>query len=204
MQYIDPDYAGGEYNEYFGDNAEGVLDCHSPDSAWKLIGVYRQEFYQYIEQISKHLWAINEYEYVVALAGLDYMSDDQCRGIGYDEKGNALYAEVEPTAGGQFQMSLYSDDQCLTLNTQTSYTYDDFAEKGDMDLGSKDEGGNDDDRYQAYQYWQDTQEATLTNLNTVYNDFRYCTSCVDYPTYQESPRFLLFNCMNTCVCMKSR
>lgn len=185
MQYIDPDYAGGEYDEYFGDNAEGSLDCHSPDSNWKLIGVYRQEFYQYIEQISKHLWAIDEYEYVVALAGLDYMSDDECRGIGYDEQGNQLYADVQPTAGGQFQMSLYSDAQCLTLNTQTSYTYDDFAEKGDMDLGSKDEGGNDDDRYQAYQYWQDTQEATLTNLNTVYNDFRYCTSCVDYPTYQD-------------------
>ena len=54
--YIDPNYAGGGYDEYFGDNAEGTLDCHSPDTDWKLIGVYRQEFYQYVEQISKHLW----------------------------------------------------------------------------------------------------------------------------------------------------
>lgn len=56
IQYIDPDYAGGGYDEYFGDGAPGTLDCHSPDTDWKLIGVYRQEFYQYVEQISKHLW----------------------------------------------------------------------------------------------------------------------------------------------------
>jgi hypothetical protein len=55
-QYIDPNYAGGGYDEYFGDGAPGSLDCHSPDTDWKLIGVYRQEFYQYVEQISKHLW----------------------------------------------------------------------------------------------------------------------------------------------------
>ena len=55
-QYIDPNYAGGGYGEYFGEDAPGALDCHSPDSDWVLIGVYRQEFYQYIEQISKHLW----------------------------------------------------------------------------------------------------------------------------------------------------
>ena len=55
-QYVDPNYAGGGYDEYFGDSAEGSLDCHSPDSSWVLLGVYRQEFYQFIEQISKHLW----------------------------------------------------------------------------------------------------------------------------------------------------
>ena len=65
---IAPNYAGGGYDEYFGNDAPGSLDCHSPDTDWKLIGVYRQEFYQYIEQISKHLWAIDELEYIVALA----------------------------------------------------------------------------------------------------------------------------------------
>lgn len=181
--YIDPNYAGGEYDEYFGDNPPGSLDCHSPDTDWKLIGVYRQEFYQYIEQISKHLWAINEYEYIVALAGLAYMTDDECRGVGYDESGNQLYADVQPLEGGTFQMGLYNDAQCVEINTQTSYTYDDFVEQGNLDLGS---GDTDDAFYQtAYTYWQDTQEYTLSNMNAVYNDFRFCTSCVDYPTYQD-------------------
>jgi len=183
--YIDPNYAGGGYDEYYGDDAPGSLDCHSPDTDWKLIGVYRQEFYQYIEQISKHLWAIDDYDYIVALAGLEYMTDNECFGVGYDEQGGQLYAEVQPVRGGTFQMGLYSDEQCLYLNTQTTYTYDDFAETSELDLGSKDQTDDDAFRAQAYEYWEDTQEYTLTNLNTVYNTYRYCTSCVDYPTYQD-------------------
>ncbi|KAL3788932.1 hypothetical protein HJC23_000216 [Cyclotella cryptica] len=183
--YIDPNYAGGGYDEYFGDDAPGVLDCHSPDSDWVLIGVYRQEFYQYIEQISKHLWAIDEYEYIVALAGLKYMTKNECFGVGYDENGNQLYAAVQPISGGKFQMGLYSDSQCLYVNTDTSYTYDDFGEKSDLYLGSKDQTDDDAFHAQAYQYWYDTQEYTFENLNTVYQDFKFCTSCVDYPTYQD-------------------
>ena len=82
--YVNPNYQGYEYDEYFGDNPTSTLDCHSPDTEWKLLGVYRQEFYQFIEQISKHLWAIDEYEYVTALAGLAYMSDDDCFYVGAD------------------------------------------------------------------------------------------------------------------------
>jgi len=183
--YTDPNYAGGGYDEYFGDDAPGSLDCHSPDTDWKLIGVYRQEFYQYIEQISKHLWAIDDYEYIVALAGLEYMTGDECFGVGYDESGLQLYAAIQPIEGGSFQIGLYSDAQCISLNTQTSYTYDDFAEGSELDLGSKDATDDDAFHTQAYQYWQETQEYTLTNLNTVYNDYKFCTSCVDYPTYQD-------------------
>jgi hypothetical protein len=68
VQYVNPNYQGYEYKEYFGDSPYSKLDCHASDTEWKLLGVYRQEFYQYIEQISKHLWAIDDYEYVVALA----------------------------------------------------------------------------------------------------------------------------------------
>jgi len=129
--------------------------------------------------------AIDDYEYIVALAGLEYMTDNECFGVGYDESGNQLYAEIQPMEGGAFQMGLYSDEKCIQLNTQTAYTYDDFAEVSELDLGSKDATDDDAFHQQAYQYWQETQEYTLTNLNTVYNDFRFCTSCVDYPTYQD-------------------
>ena len=113
------------------------------------------------------------------------MSKNECFGVGYDEKGNQLYAAVQPTQGGKFQMGLYSDGQCLSLNTDTSYTYDDFGYQSDLNLGSKDKTDDDAFHSQAYEYWHNTQEYTLQNLNTVYNDFRFCTSCVDYPTYQD-------------------
>lgn len=129
--------------------------------------------------------AIDDYDYIVALAGLEYMTDSECFAVGYDENGGQLYAEVQPLEGGAFQMGLYSDAQCIELNTQTSYTYSDFASTSELDLGSKDATDDDAFHAQAYEYWQDTQEYTLTNLNTVYNDYKYCTSCVDYPTYQD-------------------
>ena len=158
---MDPNYAGGQYDEYFGDNAPGTLDCHSPDSTWILLGVYRQEFYQFIQQISKHLWSYNDNEYAIANYGLAYMTNKGCSYVGYDEYGTTLYSEVRPMEGGYYQMGLYSDAKCITLNTKTKYTYDDFAT--------------------AYS----DMEYTLTSLNSIYADYRYCTSCVDYPTYQD-------------------
>jgi hypothetical protein len=151
-------------------------------------GMIKENFFSLLSSTQHaytHTRAVNEYEYIVALAGLKYMTKNQCTAVGYDESGNRLYSEVQPLEGGRFQMGLYSDAQCITLNTQTKYTYDDFAAVSELYLGSKDKTTDDSFHTQAYQYWQATQEYTLTNLNTVYNDYRFCTSCVDYPTYQD-------------------
>lgn len=193
--YVNPNYGGGGRDEYFtysyNDEDDGTtsvnnLDCHSPDTEWELMGVYRQEFYQFIEQISKHLWAIDDYEYVVALAGLAYMSDDDCYGVGYDGNGNYLYAGIQPYTGGMYMIALYTDAQCLTLDTSSGLTFDDFGMTNDMDLGSKDDGCLDDDALSTlYGYWVATQEYTLELLNEVYSEYKYCTLCMDYPTYQD-------------------
>ena len=42
--------------------------------------------------------AIDEYEYIVALTGLE-LTDNKCFGVGYDENSNQLYAEVQPIEG---------------------------------------------------------------------------------------------------------
>lgn len=160
------------------------MDCHRPDTEWVLLGVYRQEFYQFIEQISKHLWAIDDYEYVVALAGLAYMTDEDCYYVGNDNSGNNLYAGVAPQPYGGYQMGLYTDTACLTPDESSGMTFDDFGLQNDIDLGSKD-ATDDDGKSWAYEWWYDTQEYTLTQLNEVYEQYMYCTSCIDYPTYQD-------------------
>ena len=186
QQYVDPNYTGQGYYEYFGDEPAGTLDCHNPDSEWELLGVYRQEFYQFIEQISKHLWAIDDYEYVVALAGLAYMTDADCFYVGADGNGNSIYAGVAPQSEGKFEMALYTDTYCLTPDDSLGMTFDDFGLTSNVQLSSHDEGNGDDDAYSyAQEWWEDSQEYTLTQLNDVYESFKYCTSCVDYPTYQD-------------------
>ena len=148
--------------------------------------MYRQEFYQYIEQISKHLWAIDEYEYVVALAGLAYMTDEDCFYVGTANDGSSIYAGVAPKEYGRFEMALYTDDYCLNPNENLGKTFDDYGLTSNVNLkGGSGDGGDDDSYSYAYEWWTDTQEYTLTLLNEVYDEFRYCTSCIDYPTYQD-------------------
>ena len=182
---MDPNYQGGGYDEYFGDEATGVLDCHNPSTEWVLLGVYRQEFYQFIEQISKHLWAIDEYEYVVALAGLAYMTDDDCFNVGNANDGSAIYAGVAPQEYGKFEMALYTDEYCLYPNENLGMTFDDFGLTSDVNYGGSQDGDDQGGSSYADEWWQDTQEYTLTQLNDVYESFKYCTSCIDYPTYQD-------------------
>ena len=153
-----------------------------------MLGVYRQEFYQFIEQISKHLWAIDEYEYVVALAGLAYMTDYDCWQIsGGDDDGDVIYAGVQPLSEGKFQMSLYADSDCLYPTEFDGLNYDSFGMASDMELSSQDvDYGDDDALYsQLYGYWTESQEYTLALLNEVYEEYKYCTLCMDYPTYQD-------------------
>eukprot|EP00559_Dactyliosolen_fragilissimus_P004846 CAMPEP_0184865850 /NCGR_PEP_ID=MMETSP0580-20130426/19420_1 /TAXON_ID=1118495 /ORGANISM="Dactyliosolen fragilissimus" /LENGTH=616 /DNA_ID=CAMNT_0027365221 /DNA_START=217 /DNA_END=2067 /DNA_ORIENTATION=+ len=210
--YVNPNYGGGGRSEYFdeyendGDNKgrrklrklcdedyedcdeyysqKGVskLDCHSPDTEWKLLGVYRQELYQFYEQISKHLWGYQDYEYVVALAGLAYMSDDDCFQVGYDDYGGYIYAGPRPKAGGELYVGLYTDPQCTILDTSGA-TYDDFGLQSEISLGSGDYYGY--YGYDAIGFWENSQEYTFTNFNGVYEEYKYCTPCMDYPTYQD-------------------
>jgi len=202
--YINPNYSGGGRDEYFkynnggshdnydeygytDDDGNGVtgLDCHSPSTEWELIGVYREEFYQFIEQISKHVWAIDDYEYVVALSGLAYMTDADCTKMGQDSNGDYLYSGIMPYTGGMYSIGLYTDATCLYPDT-SGYTYDDFGQTTTLDLGSKDDGSLSDDTLNTLNgYWEATQEYTLELLNEVYSEFKYCTLCMDYPTYQD-------------------
>mmetsp|Transcript_23185 Transcript_23185/g.32373 ORF Transcript_23185/g.32373 Transcript_23185/m.32373 type:complete len:441 (+) Transcript_23185:705-2027(+) len=187
LQYVNPNYQGYEHDEYYSETPYSSLDCHQSSTEWELLGVYRQEFYQYIEQISKHLWAIDEYDYICALAGLAYMTDDDCFQVGNDNDGDALYAGVQPREGGTFDLALYTDGYCIEENTNTGMTFDDFGLTSEPQLGSGDQGGNDDANYNddVSDSWYGCQEYTLTALNEVYDTFRYCTPCMDYPTYQD-------------------
>lgn len=203
--YINPNYSGAGRAEYFtaeedaaerkldeadcyGDNCDDELsnlDCHSPNTEWLLLGVYRQELYQFYEQISKHLWGYQDYEYVVALAGLAYMTDEACSQVGYTDDGGYLYAGVQPLPGAYISIELYTDARCLTIYSEGDYTYDYFELTSDIELGDS------EDNYYGYYgedaagYWEEAQEYSLGKFNEVYEQYKYCTTCLDYPSYQD-------------------
>lgn len=175
--YVNPNYQGNAYSEYFGNNPTSPLDCHEEGTSYKLVGVYRQELYQFYEQISKHLWAIDEYEYIVAIAGLKYMTNADCRQVGYDNYGNSVYGGVAPQPNADITMELYSDSQCTQLLQSSKYTYASFGLESDYQ-GSSYSG-------KESTWWSNTQEPSMTLFNEVYEIYKSCTPCVDYPTYQD-------------------
>jgi len=193
--YVNPNYEGGGYYEYYPYGYEDndysefneKLDCHNDDTEWVLMGVYRQEFYQYIEQLSKHLWAIDDYEYVTACSGLAYMTDTDCYRVGYDSDGNALYGGIQPSEGGYFYLKVFSDNMCLTVNS--GYDFDDFGLTTDIQYGgggSQDQDGDGEDYDEdTYTWWEAGQESSLANLNALMDQFKMCRLCMDYPTYQD-------------------
>ena len=149
------------------------FDCHKRDTTWKLLGVYRQDYYQFLEQLTKHVWAYDSYEYNLMLATLQYTST-YCSEAGYYD-GYLLYVDVMPVRGGDLQMGLYVDDQCIVTFINTDVNYDSL-DGGDGGQGRKLSGNGDYDGLMEY---------TLSEFNYLFDTFRQCTSCVDYPTYQD-------------------
>ena len=113
------------------------------------------------------------------------MTDENCQGPAYDGYNQAIYFGVQGLEGGDIQMGTYSDDQCI-YPIETDITYDDFKQQEGVDLGSKDQGDHDDGTYDDItEWWYGAQEYTMELFNGVYDDYKYCTSCMDYPTYQD-------------------
>jgi len=123
---------------------------------------------------------------VSVFLGLAYMSKYECFQVGYSQnQGATVYASVQPLPEGDFQMALYTENKCLVPATDTGYTYDDFGLTTGMSLSDKGDVNDDTVASTLYTYWQSAQEYTFTNLNKVYDEYKYCTLCLDYPTYQD-------------------
>lgn len=143
-------------NKNAQDEPMSKLDCHYLDTEWLIMGVYRENFYDYFEQITKHLWYYNSYEYKIASSGLQLIND-KCEGVGIDKYGNYLYRAPKPVQGGGFILGFYTDDTCMTPSEEDATDY-------------------------GYGY---SEDSTLELFNQIFEEFKYCTLCIDYPSYQD-------------------
>jgi hypothetical protein len=121
-----------------------------------LLTLFISQLHTTQEQITKHLWYYNSYEYKIASNGLQLIND-KCEGVGVDKYGNYLYRAPKPVQGGGFVLGLYIDDTCMTP-----------SEDNGMDYG--------------YGY---SDDSTLELFNEIFEEFKYCTLCIDYPSYQD-------------------
>lgn len=168
--------------EYYDGSSE--LNCYDTESAWELIGLYRTDVDNFLEQMGKHVWALGSYEYHSTYSALDYIDGGDCKETGqYDSSGNPIYAALQPVSGGRFQMGLYTDEKCIYNANKAKFSFDDLGWDTYYDGGSGDDDGYNNDSTQSY--WKNAQEQSLTNLNGILDDYRDCALCVDYPSYQD-------------------
>lgn len=60
------------------------LVCHGTSTDWILLDIYCQDVYEYFEQIIKHVWYYDNYEYIVVSACLEYLGDNACSFLLYN------------------------------------------------------------------------------------------------------------------------
>jgi hypothetical protein len=121
-------------------------------------------------------------------------SDDQC--IYPNEKTTATYDDFFEGGGGnndneQYQGQDYQYRDQNQNNEEYQYQGQD-QDQNQNDIANEDDGGNKDqgqdqdgEARQLSEWWCNAQEYTMTLFNEVYSDYLYCTSCMDYPTYQD-------------------
>ena len=124
----------------------------------------------------------------MAISGLEYMNDGECSYVGTDTYGNNLYAAPQPMLEKILEMSLYVDYQCLILyegDGDENMNYD-YVKNGYSNSANNNNDDNENNNYYYYQSTSEaTQEYTMTLFNEVFEQFRYCTLCIDYPSYQD-------------------
>ena len=114
------------------------------------------------------------------------MTDADCFYVGTTSDSKTIWAGVNPIPVGNFEIALYTDDYCLVPNTTLGMTFDSFMLQTSMgNVGSNNNNGNNNegDTNSYSTWWYDSQEYSLKLLNEVYDSFKYCTSCMDYPSW---------------------
>jgi hypothetical protein len=140
--------------------------------------------YQFYEQMSKHLWSSDDYEYIVATAGLAYMKDSSCSQVG-NKNGRTIYAGVQPMPNANIAMGLYSDSQCTQLLNPVRKKHFKWGKRFNEKISYSDFYYGDNNGGSQSSWWTDTQEPTMTLFNQVFSQYQKCTLCIDYPSYQD-------------------
>ena len=179
--YVNEHYGGGGVQEYKSSNVRKrtePLNCHEQGTEWKLMGLYRIDVENFIEQMAKHLWAYNTKEYQMFYTILNLVNGGKCTSSGiYSSNSKSrrqlIYYAIAPSSKGYLEMGLYTDGQCLYRKEKDlGMTWD------DLDLFTED-----DDTMSSY--WPKNEIYKLLTFNEILQKYSECSLCLDYPSYQD-------------------
>jgi hypothetical protein len=200
--YVDPYYEGGGIGEYQfldrstgkwdstpcnvaaadgdGNNRCAKMDCHEPDTHWKLLGLFKhRQPDDWMEQLFKHegvcVWSNEEYAF---MKNARKAWPKGCAATGSTTlSGRTIYSAIKPVNGGSIKLGLYTDEKCTEeyngVNSDASKIMGgNFLTSVQNSHDSGDSGNYDFSDWstsQALEFWENSMGA-----------FKICQPCIAY------------------------
>lgn len=194
--YVDLAYEGGgigEYQyynntdeswdttacEYSGTSRCAKMDCHLESTHFSLLGFFKHKSYDdWMEQLFKHegicVW--NDEEYGFMSNAREAWPQGCIDSYTMTDDGTELYYDIKPVQGGDIEVGLYTDTQCIKDYTPTGnndpYTVENIL--GNFFLENDGSGDND------YDFSSDTLEQSMERWSSAFRKFQVCQPCVAY------------------------
>jgi len=196
--YVDLDYEGGgigEYQywnitqnswdtsacDYSGTDRCAKMDCHLENTHFSLLGFFKHKSYDdWMEQLFKHegicVW--NDEEYAFMKNAREAWPQGCIDSYTTTEDGTEIYYDIKPVQGGDIEVGLYKDTQCIKEYTPTGSDDPITVENILGNFFADVEGSGDDNNY--YDFSNDSLEQSMERWNSAFAKFRVCQPCVAY------------------------
>jgi len=196
--YVDLNYEGGgigEYQywdqssnawntsscDYSGSERCAKMDCHLENTHFSLLGFFKHKSYDdWMEQLFKHegicVWTDEQYAFMENAREVwpqgcidSYTTTDD---------GTEIYYDIKPVQGGDIEVGLYTDTQCIE-EYQSSGNNDPITVENILgNFFLENEGSGDENNY--YDFSSDSLEESMERWNDAFAVFHNCQPCVAY------------------------
>jgi len=196
--YVDLNYEGGGTGEYqywdsstnswdaapcaySGSERCAKMDCHLENTHFSLLGFFKHKSYDdWMEQLFKHegvcIWTDEEYAF---MANAREAWPEGCiDSYTTTDDGTEIYYDIQPVQGGDIEVGLYTDTQCIKEYESTGSNDPITVENILGNFFLENGGSGDGDDY--YDFSSDSLEESMERWNSAFAKFHICQPCVAY------------------------
>jgi len=165
--------------DYSGSERCAKMDCHLESTHFSLLGFFKHKSYDdWMEQLFKHegicVW--NDEEYAFMSNAREAWPQGCIDSYTTTNDGDEIYYDIKPVQGGDIEVALYTDTQCIKEYTSTGNNDANTVENilGNFFLEHDGSGDN------GYDFSSDSLEESMERWDSAFAKFRICQPCVAY------------------------
>ena len=168
--------------EYSGSSRCAKSDCHLENTNFSLLGFFKHKSYDdWMEQLFKHegkcVWSDEEYAFMGNAR--EAWPQGCIDSYTVANNGAEIYYDIKPVQGGDIEVGLYTDTQCIkeykSTGSSDPITVENILGNFFLENGGSGDG---DDGY--YDFSSDTLEESMARWTSAFEKFRVCQPCVAY------------------------